>query len=125
MGALALRRQLDAARGELERVASRESDDSLRYLAQLFLGGLAESERDYETARRAYAAAADTIPGAQAAMIALSFAESMLGREAQASTLLAGTFADAGAAVDDPWSAYQNGGLSVVALSWLRQELAR
>ena len=49
----------------------------------------------------------------------------MLGREAQASTLLAGTFADAGAAVDDPWSAYQNGGLSVVALSWLRQELAR
>ena len=39
--------------------------------------------------------------------------------------LLAGTFADAGAAVDDPWSAYQNGGLSVVALSWLRQELAR
>ena len=99
--------------------------DAAEVVPQLFLGALAESEHDYETARRAYTAAADTIPGAQSAIIALSFAESMLGRELQARTLLAGTFADADAAVDDPWSAYQNGGLSLIALNWLRQEIAR
>jgi tetratricopeptide (TPR) repeat protein len=122
---LALRRQLKEAREELDRVANRESDDSLRYLAQLFLGALAESEHDYETARRAYTAAAETIPGAQSAIIALSFAESMLGREVQARTLLAGTLAEAAAAVDDPWSAYQNGFVSLIALRWLRQEIVR
>jgi hypothetical protein len=122
---LALRHHPKEAREELYHVANRESDYSLRYVAQLFLGALAESEHDYETARRAYTAAADTIPGAQSAIIALSFAESMLGREGQARALLGGTLADAAAAVNDPWSAYQNGGLSGIALSWLRQEIAR
>ena len=121
---LALLHHPKEAREELDRVANRQPDYSLRYIAQLFLGALAESEHDYETARRAYTAAADTIPGAQSAIIALSFAESMLGREAQARTFLGGTLA-ASADVEDPWSAYQNGGLSGIALSWLRQEIAR
>lgn len=98
-----------AARRALERVATSNAPANLRYLAQLFLGDLAERERQPERARAAYESALALFPRAQAPMLALSLLCDSAGEAECARQWLSQSMAAAARGRLDPWWAYQRG----------------
>jgi len=99
----------DAARRALDEVAASSAPPHLRYLAQLFLGDLAERERQPHRAREAYESALALFPTAQAPMLALSLLCDGDGEPACARRWLSRSLAAAGSGRLDPWWVYQRG----------------
>jgi hypothetical protein len=95
----------DRARPELEAALADANDDTTRYLAHLFLGGLAERKRP-DDARREYEAAVAVGPRYQSGYVALSRVEDTLGHHehARALALLCAQLQKYG---DDPWWDYR------------------
>jgi len=75
------------ARVELEAAAADARTDRERYLAHLFLGGLAEHDKRLEDARREYQAAHEAGPAFQSGYLALSRVEEALGNSRRAQDL--------------------------------------
>ena len=112
------------ARAQLEQVAARATRPDLRYLAQLFLGAVAEREHRLDDARRAYEAAIAAVPQ-QSALIGLIAVARALGdqpRLVQAVRTLQGLTAANG---EDPWIYYNRGFTGDELLSELRAEAQR
>jgi len=91
----------DRARPELEAALADAANDTTRYLAHLFLGGLAERKRP-DDARREYEAAVAVGPAYQSGYVALSRVEDALGHHERARAL-AIACAQMQKYGDDPW----------------------
>jgi tetratricopeptide (TPR) repeat protein len=106
---------------ELDRVAVRASDPGRRYLARLFQGRALEALDDLQGAATAYGAAAELVPQAQTAQLALGRVLDGLGDigAAQAAFEAAVT----GPGPEDPWWDYQSG--QPGRLQGLSEELRR
>jgi tetratricopeptide (TPR) repeat protein len=108
------------AKADLEAALADATDDTIRYLAHLFLGGLAEREQRLAEARREYEEARAVGPGFQTPYVALSRIEAALGRED-----LAREHALVGVQLtrtdDDPWWDFRIG-FDRESLRWLRAE---
>lgn len=122
---LFLRNQRKPARQELDAVTKDSTDARLLYLGHLFLGGLDVFENDLPRARREYEAALEAVPEYLSPYIALSFVEQMSGRESHAREVLAIAATLPKMPVNDPWREYQNGGLDLESLQWLRVRIRR
>ena len=122
---LFLRNQRTPARQELDAVTKDSTDARLLYLGHLFLGGLDVFENDLPRARREYEAALQAAPEYLTPYIALSFVEQMSGRESHAREVLAISATLPKMLVNDPWRDYQNGGLDLESLQWLRARVHR
>ena len=90
------------AREQLRLVANGRSSRELRYLAHLFLGGLADVEGNFEGAYDEYEAAHATHPDAQSASIALMRAARLTGRTDLEQELLA-RYPARTRTGEDPW----------------------
>lgn len=99
------------------------TDDSVRYLAHLFLGAVAERRNNLETARREFDAAKAVGPY-QSSYVALGRIEVLLGHGERARAL-AWEYAELTQKFDDPWWDYRLGGFNADALSWLHREARR
>ena len=108
------------AKTDLEAALADATDDTIRYLAHLFLGGLAERERRLAEARREYEDARAVGPGFQTPYVALTRIEAALGHDAlareQAITAVQLMKTD-----DDPWWDFRIG-FDRESLRWLRAE---
>jgi tetratricopeptide (TPR) repeat protein len=102
-----LQGRLDQALRELEPVAAQAGDPRLRYLARLFQGRVLEALADFEGSAAAFRAAADIVPGAQSALIALARALDRLGDPGAAQAALEGASRSGGP--EDPWWDYLSG----------------
>jgi tetratricopeptide (TPR) repeat protein len=122
---LFLRNQRKPARQELDAVTKDSTDARLLYLGHLFLGGLDVFENDLPRARREHEAALQAAPEYLTPYIALSFVEQMSGRESHAREVLAISATLPKMLVNDPWRDYQNGGLDLESLQWLRARVHR
>jgi tetratricopeptide (TPR) repeat protein len=112
------------ARSELDAALADAQDGGVRYLAHLFLGGLAEPEQRLEDARREYEGARAAGPDYQTSYVALSRIEQALGHEDRARDLaLAGLRLDKSDA-DDPWWDHRIG-FDRQSLYWLRNDVRR
>jgi tetratricopeptide (TPR) repeat protein len=98
-----------AARRALEEVAASDGPANLRYMAQLFLGDLAEREQQPDRARAAYESALALFPTAQAPMLALSLLCDSAAESKCARRWLSQSMAATGRGRLDPWWAYQRG----------------
>ena len=98
-----------AARRALDEVAASDGPANLRYMAQLFLGELAEREQQSERARAAYESALALFPTAQAPMLALSLLCDSAAEPECARRWLSQSMAATGRGRLDPWWAYQRG----------------
>jgi hypothetical protein len=98
-----------AARRALAGVAASGAPAQLRYLAQLFLGDLAEREQQPGRARAAYESAVALFPSAQAPMLALSLLCDGAGESDCARRWLSRSMAATGRGRLDPWWAYHRG----------------
>ena len=102
------------------------SEDRLRYVANMFLGALAEERQQYEDAERCYRAALDAWPWAQAAPLGLAHLLIRQNRDEEARALIARHFAGGGALVDPLWTYLaQPGDLLGQTLDELRTEASR
>ena len=95
-------RRAEAAR-HFERAADAD-DPRVRYLAQLFLGSLAERDGRYADAERAYVGAIGIYPSGQAGPLALSQILSRTGREAEARQAIAYLVTRTGAITEPLWT---------------------
>jgi tetratricopeptide (TPR) repeat protein len=120
---LALRNEPGEARVALTAVTRSAAPPRIRYLAHLFLGGLAEYQHDLMAAQQAYRDALAIGPDRQTPYIALTFVEHAMGHDQAARDLMARYTALPNAAGSDPWSNYQNGGLDEESLVWLRAQV--
>jgi tetratricopeptide (TPR) repeat protein len=112
------------AKAELDAAVADSADDRVRYLAHLFLGGLAEREHHLEEARHEYDTARTVGPDFQTPYVALSRVEQSLGHDARARELaLAALHLDKSDA-DDPWWDHRIG-FDRESLYWLRDEVRR
>jgi hypothetical protein len=108
-------------RDSVERALAVASDPIDRYLAHLFLGGIAEREQHFEIAEREYDTARGVCPACQTPYIALTRVETVLGQQARAQAL-AVAFAGLVDKTDDPWWDFHLGGFDQAAVAWLRGE---
>jgi tetratricopeptide (TPR) repeat protein len=109
------------AAGDLSTVLQDATEDSIRYLAHLFLGAVAEREGRLTDAVRAYEAARQAGARSQTACVALSHVEDALGHSTRARTMAlecVGLQKD-----DDPW--WRLGALDPRTLDWLHAEARR
>jgi tetratricopeptide (TPR) repeat protein len=98
-----------AARRALDDVAASDAPPQLRYMAQLFLGDLAEREQQPDRARAAYESALALFPTAQAPMLALSQLCDSAGESECARRWLSQSMAATGRGRLDPWWTYLRG----------------
>jgi hypothetical protein len=99
-------------------------DDTVRYLAHMLLGGLAEYENNLTDALQEYELARTAGPDFQTPFVALSLVEQSLGHDGRARELaLAGLQLEKTAA-DDPWWDHRIG-FDRESLYWLRDEVRR
>jgi hypothetical protein len=105
------------AREALRMVTNRTSSRELRYLAHLFLGGLADIEGDFEGAYDEYEAAHAIHPDAQSASIALMRVARLTGRTDLEQELLT-QYASRARTGEDPWW-YFSMGFDIDLMSWL------
>lgn len=122
---LYLRKALKEARDVLGPVAGGAGPDAWRYLAHLFLGAINEFEHDCAAAGAHYEAAIRIIPDVQTPYIALSFVEQGCGHDERARELMTKWSTTYSTEVDDPWSAYQNGGFNQALFDRLRGQVLR
>lgn len=102
--------------------AAKSSDRDVRYLAQLFLGSVAERREDLERALTFYQAARDLGPSFHSACLATSQTLHAMGDQSR-SREVAEACLDADE--HDPWWTYRVGSYSPELLVELRQEAAR
>ena len=107
----------ERARKELRTVADSTSSRELRYLAHLFLGGLAEGEGDLERAYDEYESAHTAMPDAQSAHIALMHVARVTGRTALVQELAA-QYPRRSTSMEDPWW-YFSMGFDSELVNWL------
>lgn len=105
------------AREQLRMVANSRSSRELRYLAHLFLGGLADVEGNFEGAYDEYEAAHATRPDAQSASIALMRVARLTGRTDLEQELLA-RYPARTRTGEDPWW-YFSMGFDIDLMAWL------
>ena len=105
----ALRGDVDQARRAFGQVASGDAPASLKYLAHLFLGELAEGAGDLASARAAYAAALGYAPAAQAPKLTLSRLSVLAGDLPDARRWVARALAETAPGREDPWWHYRHG----------------
>lgn len=105
------------AREQLRMVTSGTSSRELRYLAHLFLGGLADIEGNFEGAYDEYEAAHAIHPDAQSASIALMRVARLTGRTDLEQELLAG-YPTRLRTNEDPWW-YFSMGFDIDLMAWL------
>jgi tetratricopeptide (TPR) repeat protein len=108
------------AKADLEAALSDATDDTVRYLAHLFLGGLAERENRAGDARREYEEAGAIGDGYQTPHVALSRVDGALGdnEHAREHALIAVQLKKSD---DDPWWDHRIG-FDRESLRWLRAE---
>jgi tetratricopeptide (TPR) repeat protein len=112
------------AKAELDAAVADARDDEVRYLAHLFLGGLAERENDLADALQEFELARTAGPDFQTPYVALSRVEQALGHDGRARELaLVGLQLEKSAA-DDPWWDHRIG-FDRESLYWLRDEVRR
>jgi len=116
--------QDDRAREDLTAALADARNDRERYLAHLFLGGLAERQSRFDEAAQEYERARQLCPACQTPYIASSRIEMARGRSEQAREL-AHQFAALERVEDDPWWTYRFGTPDDEALTWLRAEAHR
>jgi tetratricopeptide (TPR) repeat protein len=116
--------QDDRAREDLTAALADARNDGERYLAHLFLGGLAERQSRFDEAAQEYERTRQLCPGCQTPYIASSRIEMARGRSEQAREL-ARRFAALERVEDDPWWTYRFGTPDDEALTWLRAEAHR
>lgn len=109
------------AADELSAIVQDATDDSIRYLAHLFLGGIAEGEGRLGDARQAYGAARQAGPRYQSACVALSHVEGALGDSTRAQEVALECFEHP--KEDDPW--WRLGAFDPQTLDWLYSEARR
>jgi len=111
-------------KGELAAAIVDAQDDTVRYLAHMFLGGLAERGDHLADAVQEYELARTAGPDFQTPLVALSRVEQALGHDGRARELaLAGLRLEKTAA-DDPWWDHRIG-FDRESLYWLRDEVRR
>ena len=93
------------ARLALEAALADADSDTVRYLAHLFLGGVAERDKRFDDATRDYQAAFEIGAGYQAACVALSHAEERAGHSSRAREISQQCVRLS--AHDDPWWDYR------------------
>jgi tetratricopeptide (TPR) repeat protein len=111
------------ATADLESALRAAKDDSVRYLAHLFLGASAERHDNLDGARRHFEAAHQLGPF-QTSAVALSRVETAMGH-ADRARAIAAAFAQLEDRAEDPWWNYQLGGFEPGAITWLRAEARR
>ena len=112
--------QRDArAHEDLTGVLQDATDEPTRYLAHLFLGGLAERERDFDEAASRYEAAHRLGDRHQTPFVALSRVELARGHADRARELARELISLEGVD-EDPWWTYHLGEFDRDALQWLR-----
>jgi tetratricopeptide (TPR) repeat protein len=112
------------AKADLESAVANADDDTVRYLAHLFLGGLAERESRLADALQEYGLARSAGPDFQTPYVAMSRIEQALGHLDRASDLaLAGLTLDK-RDDDDPWWDHRIG-FDRESLNWLRAQVRR
>jgi len=111
----------DRARENIDAALARATDLRDRYLAQLFLGALAERGDRLDEAERAYRAAQALAPGCQTPYIALARIDHALGRAARAAETAA-AFTALPEKINDPWWDFHLGGFDQVSLGWLHAQ---
>jgi len=112
------------AKAELEAALADAQDEGVRYLAHLFLGGLAEREHRLEDARHEYESARTAGPDFQTPDVALSLIERALGHDDRARELARAALLLEKSEADDPWWDHRIG-FDRASLSWLRDEVRR
>jgi tetratricopeptide (TPR) repeat protein len=112
------------AKAELDAALAEARDDGVRYLAHLFLGGLAERENRLEDARREFERARDAGPEYQSPYVALSRIEQALGHDDRARELALTALRLDKLDGDDPWWDHRIG-FDRESLYWLRDEVRR
>jgi len=112
------------AKPELDAAVADAQDDGVRYLAHLFLGGLAEREHRLEDALHEYESARTVGPDFQSAYVALSRIEQALGHENRARDLALEGLRLEKSGADDPWWDHRIG-FDRESLYWLRNEVRR
>jgi len=98
-----------AARRALDEVAASDAPANLRYMAQLFLGDLAEREQQVDRARAAYESALALFPTAQAPMLAFSLLCDSAAEPECTRRWLSRSIAATGRGRLDPWWDYLRG----------------
>jgi len=124
LGWIHVRLHDDRARADLDAALADARDDGVRYLAYLFLGGLAERQNRLADALQEYQLAHAAGPLHQTPYVASSRIEQALGHADRARSL-AREYAELKDIDDDPWWTYQLGALDEEALRWLRAEARR
>ncbi len=119
-----LRNDAKAAAPELQRALTEATTPRQRYLAHLFLGELAQVEKDYRRARTEYEAARGIDPRYQAPHIAIGFVDLLRGASVDLEGL-ATAAARRGDDERDPWWAYQSGAVDEETLDWLAAQVKR
>ena len=112
------------AHDELATALQDAKDDRARYLAHLFLGGLAERQQRFDDAAQEYELSRQTGPTHQTPYVALSRIELVRGHADRAREL-AHQLATLDRIDDDPWWDYHLGAVDDEALAWLRAEAHR
>jgi len=102
-----LQRRFDQALRELEPIAAQPGDPRLRYLARLFQGRGLEALADFEGSAAAFRAAAELVPRAQSALVALGRALDRLGDPGGAQAAFEAASGSGGP--EDPWWDYLSG----------------
>lgn len=103
-----LKEQPQRARDLLDRALGGDARPQIRYLALLFRAAAAEQSGDVQGAMRDYHVAAESIPGAQAPMLALARMADERNQSSEARTWVERALAPE-ARVSDPWRRYIRG----------------
>jgi hypothetical protein len=111
-------------KGEFAAAIVDAQDVAVRYLAHLFLGGLAERENHPAEALQEYELARNAGPGFQTPYVALSRVEQTLGHDSRARELALAGLQLEKCAADDPWWDHRIG-FDRDSLYWLRDEVRR
>lgn len=112
----------DAGREHLEQVAARADRPELRYLANLFLGAVAEREQRLDEALRSYEAANRAVSH-QSALLGIVAVAGALGDQARAQRAARDLEALTPGDGEDPWTYYNAGLTGDAVLESLRAEV--
>jgi len=112
------------AKAELDSAVADAPDEGIRYLAHLFLGGLAERANHLDDALHEYESARMAGPGFQTPYVALSRVEQALGHPDRARELALEGLQLEKSDADDPWWDHRIG-FDRQSLYWLRDEVRR
>jgi len=124
LGWIQVQHRDDRAQEELTRALADAKDDETRYLAHLFLGGLAERQHHFDEAAKEYELAHRLGDQHQTPFVAWSRVEVARGHPDRAREL-ARQLAALERIDDDPWWGYHLGAVDTEALAWLRAEAHR